>query len=64
MSRRILTILAIAMLSLFIGGCYTERHEPEHYTVDTFHMTEEVKTPDMTIKRPKKKDWTNLWGLF
>ncbi|HAI10662.1 MAG TPA: hypothetical protein DCM28_03095 [Phycisphaerales bacterium] len=65
MSRYKLTIIALFTATLLCNGCYTERHEPTSYSVEEFHMTESVKTPDMTVKRPqKKKDWTNLWGLF
>jgi PBP1b-binding outer membrane lipoprotein LpoB len=64
-TKRIMTCLFVA--TLFCGGCYKEVvNEPKSYTVDEFHMTEHVKTPDMTVKRPqkKKKEWSNLWGLF
>ncbi|MAX26890.1 MAG: hypothetical protein CMJ19_20545 [Phycisphaeraceae bacterium] len=67
MKRIKLSLIALFVASLFCGGCYKEVvNEPTSYTVDEFHMTEQVKTPDMTVKRPqkKKKDLSNLWGLF
>ncbi len=60
-------IMILFVATLLCGGCYKEVvNEPTSYTVDEFHMTEQVKTPDMTVQRPqkKKKDWSNLWGLF
>ena len=65
MSFKKLMIIALFCASMSCSGCYTETHAPKSYSVEEFHMTESVKTPDMTVKRPqKKKDWSNLWGLF
>lgn len=58
-----ITLLLLSMLCFC--GCYTETKEPTSYSSESFKMTEEVKMPDMTVKRPaKKKSITNLWGLF
>jgi PBP1b-binding outer membrane lipoprotein LpoB len=66
MSRKYLALIVALTLTVLCSGCYTEVHEADSYNVETFKMTEPVKTPDMTVKRPqqKKSDWTNLWGLF